>query len=337
MMGKGIIIVALGISVLITIMGLNLNNNANKGLTATIDFYADTQARIIANSGVEIYLEKMRRNKTLTGSFVNNALLAGTYNINIYGPDSLLQIKSVASFSDKTHTALVTAKRNPVKMPPINGAIYISSDNLNIDLNGNMDINGNDHNTNGSAGPNPPMPGIAVSSPVDSAYVVNVVKNHISNAIQGLGGTPSVRAIPDTNNWMNITENFIYAADTCLATGVYTTGTVLGTVANPMITYVTGNVQFSGTASGYGIMVVNGNIELSGSFTFDGIIIAYGQSTIVTKTVGNAGVYGSAIFVGQDISLTATGTSGFYYSSQAINNCKANLKSSRFMILSWWE
>jgi len=337
MMGKGIVIVALGISVLITIMGLNLNNNANHGLTTTIDFYADTQARIIANSGVEIYLEKMRRNKSLAGTFNNNILLAGTYNINIYGPDSLLQIKSVASFSDKTHTALVTAKRDPVKMPPINAAIYISSDNLNIDLNGNMDINGNDHNTDGSAGPNPPVSGIGVDSPADSAYIINNIKSKISKDIQGLGGTPSVKSIPDGSDWMTITENFIYAADTNITSGTYTTGTVLGTASNPKITYATGDLHFTGSATGYGIMVVNGNLDLSGNFTFDGIIIAYGQSTIVTKTVGNAGVYGAAIFVGQNISISATGNAAFYYSSQAINKCIANLKSSRFLILSWWE
>ncbi len=35
---------------------------------------------------------------------------------------------------------------------------------------------------------------------------------------------------------------------------------------------------------------------MSGNFTFYGIVIAYGESKLVTKTVGNAGVYGGDSF-----------------------------------------
>ena len=84
-------------------------------------------------------------------------------------------------------------------------------------------------------------------------------------------------------------------------------------------------------------MVVNGNLTLGGNFIFKGTIIEYGQSTIVTKTVGNSGVFGAAVFVGQSIDIQVTGNSQFFYSAQAIQNAKDNLKSSRFNILSWWE
>jgi len=57
-----------------------------------------TQARIIANSGVEIYLEKLRRDKLLKGVFPNNDLMNGTYDINIYGSDTLLTIKIYRTF-----------------------------------------------------------------------------------------------------------------------------------------------------------------------------------------------------------------------------------------------
>ncbi len=56
-----------------------------------------------------------------------------------------------------------------------------------------------------------------------------------------------------------------------------------------------------------------------------------------TQIVGNGGVYGSTILVGEDVDLHATGNAAFYYSSEAVNNAKLNLKSSRFEILSWWE
>lgn len=336
-MGKGLIIVAIGISILISIVMLNLNANANKSTAATVNFFQNTQARIIANSGVEIYLEKMRRNKLLTGTFNNNSLMGGTYNINISGPDSALKIRCTSIFDGITHTSLVTAARIPIQIPDINGAIFVSSQNVSMDLNGNMNIDGNDHLMNGAPGGiGAAKPGIAVDDPADSSLIVNDISKHIASDITGLGGAPSVRSVPDLTDWLTITENFIYAADTVLSTGTYTTGTVLGTPTNPKITYVSGDVNFE-DAVGSGIMVINGNITLSGNFVFKGIVIAYGRSTIITKTVGNSGIFGSTIFVGQNIFLETTGSSQFFYSSQAITNAKTLLKSSRFKILSWWE
>ena len=71
-MGKASIILALGVSVLISFLVMDLNANNNEGIQSTIDFYDNTEARLIANSGVEIYLEKLRRDKTLHGYFPRN-------------------------------------------------------------------------------------------------------------------------------------------------------------------------------------------------------------------------------------------------------------------------
>ncbi len=335
-MGKGILILVLGMAVLIGVLIVNLNANTNRGLDTTLNYYNETQARLISNSGIEIFLERLRLDKSLYGSFPDNNLMGGSYSVTISNTDTLT-IVSVGTFNKVTHTTIIKGVRKPVQFPNINSSIYISSNNLDINMNGNMNIDGNDHNIDGTPGPGTPLPGIAVDNSADSAYIINDVKPKISNAILGEGGAPSVRSVPDTTNWNELTKNYIFAADYTLPTGTYSTGTVLGTPASPKITYVNGDVDLSGTASGCGIMVVNGNVSLSGNFTFDGILIAYGESQITTKTTGNAGIYGAAIFVGESINFQATGNAGFYYSSQAINLAKANLKSSSFNILSWWE
>ena len=335
-MGKGILIIIAGVSMIISLLIISLNSNNQQGMKTTTAYFNDMEARLISNSGIEIYLEKLRRNKTLTGSFENNPLMNGTYSVYISGPDSSLQIKSVGNFSSVSHTSVISAKRESVTLPPISSSLYVSTNDLGLNLAGNMTIDGNDHNMDGTAGPSPALPGIGVSSASDSAYVVNDLKPKISNAIQGAGGAPSVHTTADTTNWDAITQNFIFAADTTVASGTYSSGT-FGTAANPKITYINGSVQLSGTASGYGVMVVNGNLTMSGNFTFYGLLIVYGKSEIETKTTGNAGIYGASIFVGESIDFQATGNAIFYYSSQAINNAKNNLKSSRFQILSWWE
>lgn len=323
-------------SILISLLIINLNANNNQGSKTTVDYYNKMQARLISNSGVEVYLEKLRRDKTLSGSFLGNSIMNGSYDIYISGPDSALNIRSIGYFDGETHTTVVTAKRSAVTLPDVNSSVFISANDLGLNLSGNMDINGNDHNMDGTAGPNPALPGIGVTSTADSEYVADDLKPKIANSILGEGGAPSISTVTDTTNWDNITQNCIFAADTTITTGTYSSG-AFGTSSNPKITYINGNVDLSGTANGYGVMVVNGNLSMEGNFTFYGIIIVYGQSQITTKTTGNAGIYGASIFVGQSINFQATGNAQFYYSSQAINNAQTNLKSSRFQILSWWE
>ena len=65
-MGKSAIIVILGVSLITAFLILKLNANSKEGLKTTIDYYELTQARLIGTSGIEIYLEKLRRNKSLT-------------------------------------------------------------------------------------------------------------------------------------------------------------------------------------------------------------------------------------------------------------------------------
>ena len=336
-MGKSILIITIGLSLIIGFIILKLNANSKEGLSVTVHQFDITQARLIANSGVETYLEKMRRNKTLSGDFTDNPLFGGTYDIHISGPDSNLTIRSLGKFDDITHETIVNAKRSPIQLPPVYGSLFVSSTNLNLDLNGNILINGNDINPDGTPGSGSPMPGISVDSKNDSSYIVNTLKPKISNDILGLGGSPSVKTVSDSLDWNEISQNLIFAADLTLPAGTYSDPMTFGTPTNPQITYVTGDVTLSGRCDGDGIMVINGNVNMAGQFTYRGIIIVYGQSTIDTKVAGNGGIYGSIILVGQSVNIQATGNSSFYYSSQAIKNAKDNLKSSRFLITKWWE
>lgn len=336
-MGYGLIISVLGASAAVHLLMLSLNTNLSIGLSSTVDFFDETQSRLISNSAIEIYLEQLRRNKNLKGEFLNNKLFGGTYNVFITGVDSLMIIRAEGFFNKVKHVSVATAKRSTITIPGTSGGVYVSSDNLNLSLAGSVEINGNDTNIDGTPGPNPPIPGFSVDNAADSANIINNIKGKITKPIVGAGGIPSVAVTSSTTNWMDVAENYIFAADTALPSGTYSTGTQLGTLANPKITHVSGDVNFAGSAEGYGILVVNGNLSMSGNFTFRGLVIVYGESSIHTKTVGNSGIFGAAIFVGKSVDIQASGNSSFFYSSQAIDIAKSNLKSSRFEILSWWE
>ncbi len=336
-MGKSILLVTIGLSMIIGFFILKLNANSKEGLSVTVHQFEMTQARLIANSGVETYLEKMRRNKTLSGEFLDQPLFGGSYSINISGPDSNLVIRSVGKFDGVEHECIVKAVRSPVQLPSVYGAIYVSSTNLSLNFNGNMLIDGNDTDPDGSSGSGTSLPGVTVDSQNDSAYIVNTLKPKIANDILGSGGTPSVSTVNDVLDWNEITQNLIFAADITVPSGTYTTAMEFGTPLTPKITYITGNVTLSGKCDGDGIMIINGNLNMAGQFTYRGIIIVYGSSTIDTKIAGNGGIYGTTILVGSSVNIQATGNAAFYYSTEAIENAKNNLKSSRFKIVSWWE
>ncbi len=335
-MGKGILILVVGVAGLISLLIVNLNANTNRSLDTTLDMYKTTQARLISNSGIEVYLEKMRRDKDLTGPFENNELLGGSYNLYISGPDSDLTIRSVGYYEDKIHTSIVNAKREPVKMPGVGAALYVSSHTVSLNLNGNVDVDGNDHEMNGAPGTETALPGVGVDDAADSVYVIDNVKPKISKTIKGEGGVPSVQTIPDTTDWLGLTEDFIFSADTILTTGTYSSGSEFGTADCPIITYCNGSVDFT-DATGYGIMIINGDINLSGNFNYYGVVIVYGQSTIRCQAIGNNSIYGGTILVGDNVSIASQGNAEFYYSWKAIQLGQLKLKSSRFEILSWLE
>ena len=336
-MGKAIIIVLIGFSAITSFFILKLNANSKEGLKTTVDHFENTQARLIANSGVEIYLEKMRRDKTLKGTFDNQSLMDGSYDINISGPDSLLTITSTGHFGNTVHQTIVKATRDPVDLPPSLGAMYVVSDVLDLQLNGNLNIDGNDTNIDGSPGPEPSLPGVVLDEPSDSAYFINNIKPKIANDIEGFGGSPSVYSTHDATDWEAVAMNLIFSADLTISSGTYSTGVTFGTPTDPLITYMHGDIVLSGTCSGDGILIVNGNLEMSGDFNFRGIILVWDKSVINCKITGNGGIWGSTILVGSDVDIHATGNSDFFYSSEAINKAQLYLKSSRFKIVSWWE
>ena len=115
-MGKGILIVVLGMSVIIGFFILKLNANSKENQSTTVNMFEQTQARLIANSGVEVYLEKLKADNTMLGNtYTNNSLFGGTYDVNLSGPDSAVLVRSTATFMGVTHTSIVKAQAD--KLP----------------------------------------------------------------------------------------------------------------------------------------------------------------------------------------------------------------------------
>lgn len=341
-MGKMALILTMGMSVIIAFFVLRLNSNAKEGLGTTVNMFQNTQARLTANSGVEIYLEKMRRNKNLnSGTFLNNNLLDATYDIYITTTNDTVKIKSIAYFMGVSHETVVKAKREPVPFPLAPAAIYVSTAAVqNAKFNGNFLVSGYNYDKDGKnpliSGPNV-VPGIVVDNPADSISIVDNLAKKVGNQVTGLGGTPSIDVNDYNVDWGGVSNDIAFSADQVLGTGIYNGGT-FGTYTNPQITLINGDATFNGNASGSGILVVNGDLTIRGTFEFKGIIIAYKEATIKTELNGTGSVIGSLIISGNSVDMNiSNGTFNALYSKETLDNAKLNLKSSRFKLLSWWE
>jgi hypothetical protein len=345
-MGKGILIIALGMSVIISFFILKLNSNSKENLSTTVNMFEQTQARLIANSGVEIYLERLKQDRSMmNSSFSNNELFGGNYNIIIAGPDSLVRVTSTATFMGVQHTTVVEAAADKVPLYPGPGAMYLSSGTVaglkKNAINGSIEINGNDHDLAGNLTGGGSVPGIAVDGITQQNSVLDMIAAHAIDQVLGSGGTPSVSAITNEVDWADyaqlIADNpdiLIDAQEKVKSTNSW------GTLADPKVTFINGDIKINNSqaADGCGILVVNGNLEINGGFDYTGLVIAFKETNIDIKLNGNAQILGSLVVAGNAINVdVSSGNFNALYSTEALNLIETLLVTKRFSILSWWE
>ncbi len=224
-------------------------------------------------------------------------------------------------------------------VPGSAGAIYLSNTN-NTDATFNGDafsINGNDHNLDGTAGPRPPVPGIATKTATNTAEAMSSLSNQQRDNVQGQGYVPgnppspsimtvgSAPSIAPTNQLIN---DLLALGPTYVDTvhGTNITGNkTYGTSTAPRITHFDGGglTIGAGNVDGNGIMIVEGDLKVLGTFSFNGLILVRGVTTIgddvtggLTQIGGNATLYGS--IWSENLSLKVTGSAIVNYSSQAL-------------------
>lgn len=345
-MGKGLLIIALGMSVIISFFILKLNANSKENLSTTINMFEQTQARLIANSGVEIYLERLKHDRSMmNNSYPNNDLFSGKYNINISGPDSLVRVTSVATFMGVQHTTVVEAAADRVPLYPGPGAMYLSSGTVaglkKNAINGNIEINGNDHDINGNLTGGGAVPGIAVDGATQQQSVLDMITKNTIDQVLGSGGTPSVEVINNEIDWADYAQLLADNPDILIDTqDKIKTTNEWGSVTEPKVTFVNGDIHINNSeaASGCGILVVNGSLTINGDFDYKGLVIAFKNTTIDIKLNGNGSILGSLVVAGNQINVeVANGNFKALYSSDALNLIQALLVTKRFSILSWYE
>ena len=345
-MGKSILIVVLGMSVIVGFFILKLSANSKENLSTTVNMFEQTQARLIANSGVEIYLEKLKHDRSMmNNSFPGNSLFGGNYDINISGPDSIVQVTSIATFMGVQHTTIVEAAADRVPFHPGPGAMYLSAETVaglkKNAINGSIEINGNDHDINGNLTGSGSVPGIAVDGTTQQTSVLDMITKNTIDQVLGSGGTPSVGVVNNLIDWAEYAQLLADNPDILIDTQEKVTGlNTWGTLSEPKVTFVNGDIHINNSqaASGCGILVVNGSLTINGTFDYKGMVIAFKNTTIDIMLNGNGSILGSLVVAGTQINVeVASGNFQTLYSTEALNLISSLLTTKRFTILSWWE
>lgn len=347
-MGKSSLIIVLGVSVIVALFIFKLNANSTENLSTSINMFEKTQARLIANTGVEIYLEKLYEDTLLINTTSQwHDMFNGKYQVKLEGTLPYVRVTSKAFFGDEDHISVAEAYLQPIKFPQLPGAMYISNQALNsTKLTGNMDVTGVNHDINGirSSSEVPAVHGIGVDTESDRVSVLNnlLKPDQVEGLLNdGSVGTPSVGVTPLGYNWETLYQFLANNADQTFIDNI-PKGTDLGTLEAPKITLINAsasnnkNISISQTA-GAGIMIINGDVSFQGNFTYKGIIICYKSTQLKFSTQGTNEILGGIIAAGQNIDLSLSGTFYVKYSRDVLDLIKFNLKSDGFEILSWYE
>ncbi len=345
-MGKGILIITLGMSVIISFFILKLNSNSKQNLSTTVNMFEQTQARIIANSGVEVFLERLKHDRTMMNkSFPNNELFGGNYDIVISGPESLIQVTSTATFLGVQHTSIVETAADRVPIIPGPGALYLSATTIaslkKNAIGGSIEINGNNHDLDGNPIAGTPVPGIAVDGEPQRLAIIDMIMKNKIDQILGSGGTPSVQVVNDTTKWADYAQMLADNADILVnSQDLIKAVNVWGTTSVPKVTFVNGDITLnnSQSAGGCGILIINGNLTVSGGFDYKGMVIAFKNTNVDIKLSGNVEIIGSLVAAGSQISIdVSSGNFRSLYSTKAMELIQNLLVTKRFSIFTWWE
>ncbi|MCP5061166.1 MAG: hypothetical protein GY936_01715, partial [Ignavibacteriae bacterium] len=242
-MGKLVLITVLGAISMVGILNLSTNQNMNFSLEKSVDYYAGTTARNIANSAISILKTKLSadnslRVETLTSMDLFRGSASYTISDVLVGIDSLVEISVTANYYDITKSVSTLVSINGDELPPFLNYAALGEDEVTFNGNFQSVEDANDANLNANVHSNSKLTfnGSSIST---EGFATSATEVYISGSItftpnsnpDGLptSSVTSSISIPVTN-----VDSYIGQADeTYFSDKTYTGNITLGTKANP--------------------------------------------------------------------------------------------------------
>ncbi len=346
-MGKSSLIIVLGMSIIIAFFILRLNANSTESVAGTMNMFEQMHSRLIANSGVEIYLEKFKWDlppKDVVSSFTDNNLFNGTYYIEAEWDavaDSILRVTSKSDFMGITHTTVAEAWADVFDVPLPPGALYLSANTINnimdksAALKGDLCLDGRDHLTDGTLITDPDtiyaVPGIAVDESVDEALKDAVISYFNDNTTATIDGYDSddldLLSIEETDNdfeWTDYAQQLADSPDITVTPFIKDDGAVpeemmapWGTLLEPKVTFINTKdelmkIDYSYTKDPDKVIRGCGILIINGDLQiengFDFVgLVIAYKETDLALTLNGGRIIGGMIGTGEEISLDIVG------------------------------
>jgi hypothetical protein len=367
-MGKAMLILVLGFAVSAGVIQRNIHQQAQNIVDAYAADYERTAARNAANSAANVVIRELSQSNPISDysmlalSDTRFAGMADFVSLDTTQVGRLIQLNSTAWFlgsEDKQrlsggnfrttelqslleggdsieHETRVLLRRRNV-MPPVPSAVFINAP-ATFDFEGNAFlVDGNDTNLDGSGGDCDELPGIGVIDGGSQSNALAALAPQQRNNVQGQGGFPSVSVLTDPPDLEEIVDILSRNADrtytgyTSVSGG---TASTWGSLANPQITVIDGDLHITGGGQAAGVLVVKGDLTFPGTFRWDGVVIVMGENVSIR---GTPDIYGSLMIQADNVFYEMAGNPGVRYSCEALLNNEGLMALGLAMIVSWWE
>jgi hypothetical protein len=249
----------------------------------------------------------------------------------IYG-DPVLKVSAAGTNGGSRKVIEAEAVRFPLLN--VNAAIWAGGP---LNLNGNAFLlDGHDHDADA------PYDTIASAPPV-KAVLTEGLTSDVPYTLQqqdnviGDGGSGSVAQSTFTYDFNALWASLSTASDQSFIGPVTfsSSSPSVGTMDNPKIMTVAGDLTIQGTWTGAGILMVNGNVSMGGGAMYKGIVIATGDVRLAGGGPADvARILGGVIYQGSLVNASTQGGSArVFWSTEAVTNA---LGMSKYT-LSWWR
>jgi hypothetical protein len=208
-----------------------------------------------------------------------------------------------------------------------------------LDFDGNgFYVDGHDH---AATPPLDTIPAAPSVSGVLSRGATSDVTSHMNpgqeDNVSGTNGDASVQQSTFNYDFNALLSQFSGMADNAYNGAQNWSGStpMYGSLTNPKVTVVNGNLTCTGNWSGGGVLVVNGNLDMRGGSQFTGVVICLGDVDFAGGGASDlAHVVGGLIYQGTVANNSRLhGSADVYYSTQAVNAANGVGRYS----LSWWR
>ncbi len=338
-MGRMAIIIVIGLSLTVGIVGYSLNNSKTGTIENVAGFDKYTISRNIAHTAVNMALRALDRNDSLfiATRTMTAGVMGGRATVTLSYPSlpalDTVDLTTTASFMDTSRTMRLRLHRRPIPFPVVKEAVGLRVPNVLFTMSGNPKIDGNNHSMLGVKLPASAndKPGVGFLTAADTADAAPY-----ASKIDGTTDAKYDTTIDDPGLY---SAEYISAADRVFTSGTYGSNMTWGSPAVPQIIFADGNVKFNGNIDGWGILLVRGNLTLAGTFTFRGLVIVYQESSIdVQFATGTPDVIGGLIMSASSGSkFEMKGNSAVVYSKEALEMAQFINKLQAYRVIRWYE